>query len=53
MLITLMQAMGMPESEYVAGSTDSHGFGAYTSSGPYNQMWGSRFYQPITEIWHG
>jgi hypothetical protein len=51
--ITLLQAMGMPESEYVAGSSTSHGFGAYVMNGPYYTQYSSRYYSPLAEIWHG
>ncbi len=53
LLITLLQAMGVPASEYSAGSSNGQGFGQYVSSGAYYNKWSSRFYSPITEIWNG
>lgn len=53
LLITLLQAMGVPASEYNAGSSNGQGFGQYVSSGAYYNKWASRFYSPITEIWNG
>lgn len=50
-MITLLQAMGLAESEYVAGSSTTSGFGVYPkSAGSYDA---SRFYVPIKEIWRG
>lgn len=53
LLITLLEAMGVPASEYQAGSSNGKGFGQYVSSGSYVTKYGSRMYSPITEIWNG
>jgi hypothetical protein len=52
-MITLLQAMGLSESEYVAGSTDASGFGVYPKAGSATYFDRSRFYVPIKEIWRG
>jgi hypothetical protein len=53
LLITLLEAMGVPASEYQAGSSNGKGFGQYVSGGNYVTKYGSRMYSPITEIWNG
>ena len=53
LLITLLRAMGLSESEYSAGSSTGQGFGAYRTSGNHYQRWSHRYYQPIEEIWNG
>jgi hypothetical protein len=52
-MITLLQAMGLPESEYVASSTTNHGFGIYPTSGGYYDKYHNQFFNPIAEIWRG
>jgi hypothetical protein len=52
-LITLLETMGVPASEYQAGSSNGQGFGKYVSGGAYVTKHGSRMYSPITEIWNG
>jgi hypothetical protein len=50
-MITLLQLMGVPESEYSVHATGGRGFGKYVSStgNPY----ASRFYTPVSEILTG
>ena len=50
-LITLLQLMGVPESEYSVYATGGRGFGKYTSS--TGHPYASRFYTPVTEILTG
>lgn len=48
-LITLMQLMGMPPSEYAYATPDGQGFGYYGYFGG-NHPFRARFYNPVTEI---
>jgi hypothetical protein len=55
MLITYLQAMGIPKSEYEA-TNGGPGYGPYTPAGsstipsPYATSWASRLYGPVSEI---
>ena len=50
-LITLLQLLGIPSSEYSPFASGGQGFGYYNSSA--GNPFASRFYQPITEILTG
>lgn len=47
-LITLLQLMGVPPSEYAYATADGRGFGFYGFGN--NHPFSSRFYQPVTEV---
>jgi hypothetical protein len=48
-LLTLLNLMGVPPSEYAAATSNGQGFGFYEGFGN-NHPFASRFYQPITEV---
>ncbi len=48
-LLTMLNLMGVPASEYASATSDGRGFGFYEGFGS-NHPFASRFYQPITEI---
>ncbi len=47
-LITLMQLLGIPQSEYAFATPNGQGFGWYPSAA--NNPFAARFYSPITEV---
>lgn len=47
-LVTLLQLMGVPESEYSQISNTGQGYGYYNSTTGYSLA--SRYYQPLTEL---
>lgn len=48
-LLTLLNLMGVPSSEYASATADGNGFGYYSGFGN-NHPYRNRFYSPITEI---
>jgi hypothetical protein len=48
-LITLLQLMGIPQSEYAYATPDGKGFGYYGNF-PATHPQKARFYQPLSEL---
>jgi hypothetical protein len=48
-LLTLLNLMGIPQSEYASATANGQGFGFYGGFGS-NHPFASRFYQPVNEI---
>jgi len=48
-LLTLLNLMGIPQSEYASATPDGRGFGYYAAFGN-SHPFRNRFYQPITEV---